>query len=86
MADVKAVVMQALTDALKQDKAADVVATLERGEDVDFTALDLDSLSRFEVMMQIEDALDVELDDDEMLAQGSVQALITYLEAGDRSG
>ena len=82
MTDIKAVVLQALNDVVKDEVADEILPQLKAGHDVEFEALDLDSLSRFDVMMKIEDALDVELDDDEMLAQGSVGALITYLEAG----
>jgi len=82
MPDIRSIVIDALADALKDDDAAAVLPGLQNGDDLAIASLNLDSLSRFEVMMKIEDALDVELDDDEMLAQGSVNALIAYLEAG----
>ena len=41
--------------------------------------LSLDSLSRFEVIMQIEEALDIELDEDEILAQKTVRGFADFV-------
>ena len=84
--DVKRIVLDALTDENGAQVSAQTRADLESGTDVSFETLDLDSLSRFEVMMQIEEALDIELDDDEVLEQGTVLGLVAFLEtrlAGD---
>ena len=80
--DIRTTVLQALTEVLDNDTAKVALPRLAAGHDVDIADLGLDSLSRFDVMMRIEDALEVELDDDQMLEQGSVGALIAYLEAG----
>ena len=48
--------------------------------DISFDELEFDSLSRFDAMMQIEEELAIELDDDEVVSQGSLNALVAYLE------
>lgn len=51
-----------------------------RNEDISFAELDIDSLSRFEMIMLIEEKLAIELDDDEVVSQGSLNTLVAYLE------
>ena len=80
MADIQKIVTDALVDALRDEVAPDVMARLSAGRDVEFATLDLDSLTRFEIIMQIEEQLDIELDDDEVQEQGSVLALVLFLE------
>ena len=80
MPDINKIVTDALVDALRDEVAPDVTARLSAGQDVDFATLDLDSLTRFEIIMQIEEQLDIELDDDEVQEQGSVLALVRFLE------
>jgi acyl carrier protein len=57
------------------------------GEDIDLVELNIDSLSRMEAIMMIEEALDIEIDDDEVLEQKTVNGLIAYIEqrAGTRA-
>jgi len=81
--DVKQVVLGALGNVAGDKITPEQMAGLEKEVDLDFETLDLDSLSRFEVMMQIEEALDLELDDDDVLSQGSVLGLVAFL---DRRG
>jgi acyl carrier protein len=52
---------------------------LMAGQDLAFDVLDIDSLSLLEIVMQLEDALGVELDADEVAAQGSVDGLVRFL-------
>ena len=72
-------------DAL--DKSAGIRANpaffrqLSNGEDLNLAALEIDSLSRFEAMMQIEDALGIELDDDEVTASETLGQLVALIEA-----
>ena len=80
MPDINKIVTDALVDALRDEDAPDVTARLSAGQDVDFATLELDSLTRFEIIMQIEEQLDIELDDDEVQEQGSVLALVRFLE------
>ena len=84
--DAKQVVLQALSDVVGDTVMPEQMAGLATGVDIDFETLNLESLSRFEVMMQIEDALDLELDDDEVLEQGTVLGLVAYLEAKQKGG
>ena len=80
MPDINKIVTDALVDALRDEVTPDVMARLSAGRDVEFATLDLDSLTRFEIIMQIEEQLDIELDDDEVQEQGSVLALVLFLE------
>jgi acyl carrier protein len=52
---------------------------IARGEDIGFDVLDLDSLTRFEVMMHLEEALGIELDDDEVAAAATLEGLVRHL-------
>lgn len=81
MTDVARLVIDALVAAGEGDIPAGVMDDLRHGVDVPLTALEFESLSRFEVIMQIEEALDIELDDDEVTAQETVGALIALIEA-----
>ncbi|MGF1562291.1 MAG: acyl carrier protein [Geminicoccaceae bacterium] len=73
-------VIEALKTALGADDDDERVKGLRAGHDMRFDALDLDSLSRFEAIMQIEDRLGIELDDDEVQDQQSVFDLIRHVE------
>jgi Phosphopantetheine attachment site len=53
---------------------------LMAGQDMAFCDVEIDSLSYLEIVMQIEDALGVELDADEVAAQGSVDGLVRFLQ------
>ena len=52
---------------------------LMAGQNLAFDTLDIDSLALLEIVMELEDALGVELDADEVAAQGSVDGLAQYL-------
>ena len=79
MTDFMSLVVSALTDACNEKTPKDILTKLQNQEDVLLEDLQLDSLSRFEVMMKIEDALDIELDEDDLIDQKSVQGLADYL-------
>jgi len=53
---------------------------LKAGEDIPLSSIDIDSLSTFEVVMQLEDELGLELDADEVTEQKSVAALVAFLD------
>ena len=80
MSQVLKVVTTAVAIARGSKPDDEVVTTLTAGADVSLDALGLDSLARFEVIMQIEEALDIELDDDEVLEQQSVKNLVSFIE------
>lgn len=80
MSDVLNLVRAALIDASSAKTEDDVLQRLENGEDVKFEDLEMDSLDLFEVIMQIEDALKIELDVDEVLAQETVKGLTVFVE------
>lgn len=80
-----------MTDAIRKlvvdalDQAAGIranpafAAALNAGDDIELAALEVDSLSRFEAMMAIEDALGIELDDDEVMAQQTLDRLVAHV-------
>lgn len=80
MSKILNLVTKALSAASGAKTDASVLARLKAGDDVLFVDLDMDSLARFEVIMQIEDAFEIELDEDEVLEQGSVKALVQFIE------
>lgn len=77
---VRAVVLQALDDAADIMSSAHFAQALSAGEDIDLEAMGVDSLSRFEAIMQIEEELGIELDDDELVEQQTLNRLVAYLE------
>lgn len=81
MTDTQKLVIDALMTAAERDTPAAVLEDLQNGKDIPLAALELESLSRFEVIMQIEEALDIELDDDEITAQDTVGGLIALIDA-----
>ncbi|MEO8243415.1 MAG: acyl carrier protein [bacterium] len=51
------------------------------GHDLEFSEIELDSLDLFEVIMEIEDRMGLELDADDVAAQPSLHALVAFLNA-----
>lgn len=80
MSKILTLVTDALVNASGAKTDPEAIAKLKAGEDVHFDDLDMDSLSRFEVIMQIEDALSIELDEDEIIEQATVLALVRLIE------
>ena len=80
MSDTAAVVISALQSATGARATPDTLAQLAAGKDLDLRALDLDSLSQFEVIMQIEDAYEIEIDADELSDQETVHGLIAFVQ------
>ena len=66
-------------------KATGVLNTPERarallsGEDLAFSEIDMDSLSLFEVIMEVEDRFGIELDADLVAGHEGVDAFVAYL-------
>lgn len=79
-APIRDVVIRALHNAAGVLNRPEHARELLAGRDLHLEALDLDSLTIFEVLMEIEDALEVELDADAMVSQESVNGLVAYLE------
>ncbi len=80
MTSVRTVVLNALdkTIGLRGNRVFAEAIVAER--DIRLTDLDMDSLSRMEAIMLIEEALDIEIDDDEVLEQDTLNGLIGYIE------
>ena len=79
-ADIRKIVIDALQLATGFLDDADTMKAILSRQDLRFEDLDLDSLSRFEVIMEIEDKLSIELDDDEVVQFATLHQLIRYLE------
>lgn len=80
MTDIRALVIDALDEAAGIRTNAAFARALARGEDIELAAIEVDSLSRFEAIMRIEEELGIEIDDDEMLEQETLGRLVIYLE------
>lgn len=83
--DIRGIVVQALDRATGVLNTPDLAREIHGGRDVGFDRLQMDSLSLFEVIMEIEDRLGVELDADEVTRQGSLQGLVAHLQAMTRA-
>ena len=79
MVDALPLVIAALEDASGAKTPENAFDELRNGKDMALDDLSLDSLSRFEVIMQIEEALDIELDEDEILAQKTVRGFADFV-------
>lgn len=79
--DLRGLVVAAIDRATATLNRPDLARELAEGRDIAFDRLEMDSLSLFEVVMEIEDQLGLELDADEVIRQGSVDGLVAYLGA-----
>ncbi|SDY66890.1 acyl carrier protein [Citreimonas salinaria] len=80
MTCVRTVVLNALDATIGIKGNPEFVRAQIAGDDIDLAELNIDSLSRMEAIMLIEEALDIEIDDDEVLEQKTVNGLIAYIE------
>lgn len=77
--DIRRIVIDALDAAAGIRGDPRFAGPLLRGDDVAFADLEIDSLSRFEVMMHLEEALGIELDDDEVAEAATLDGLVRHL-------
>jgi acyl carrier protein len=80
MLSIRALVVKALDDTADILSNARFAQALAEGQDIDLEDIGVDSLSRFEAIMQIEEALGIELDDDELTEQQTLNGLVAFLE------
>jgi acyl carrier protein len=80
MADILALLVNALETSSSPTTPSSTFSGLRSGKDVALDALQMDSLSRFEVIMHMEEVLDIELDEDEILEQETVLGLVSFIE------
>lgn len=70
-------------DAVRQCSNAfdnkEVYSGIKNGNDIAMTDLNIPSLERFEVLMMIEDALNIELDDDDVTGQESLFSFLDFV-------
>lgn len=81
MTDVRKIVVDAVNKVTGFMNNSDHFAIVRDRGHLDLSELDIDSLSQFEIIMEIEEALSVELDADEVFAHSSLNALCTWLDA-----
>ena len=86
MTSVRTVVLNALDKIVGLKSNPAYVKALVAGSNISLTDLNMDSLSRMEAIMLIEEALGIEIDDDEVLEQDTLDGLISYLEQRHGSG
>ncbi len=79
MRDLRGIVVDALDRVAGVRTMPELGPRIARGEDVALAALELDSLSRFETLMLIEEALGIELDDDDLAAADTLDAFVACL-------
>ena len=81
MSNVRDIVIRALHNASGFLSDPEMARLALSGEDLALDRLELDSLSRFEVMMEIEERLSIEVDDDEIDGLTTLDALVAFVES-----
>jgi acyl carrier protein len=79
--DVRDAVIAALDRATGVLNRPEHARALMAGGDLRFDAIGIDSLSLFEMIMEVEERLGLELDADLVAGQESVAGLVAYLKA-----
>lgn len=79
MPDVREIVVSALLEVGEDVAPKEILAKLEAGADVSIAELGLESLDLMQVIMHIEEALDVELDVDDLSEQETLEALVAFV-------
>lgn len=77
----RAVVVAALQKTMGLMNNPAVAPLVLAGKDIDLSQIDLDSLDLFEVIMEIEDRLGLQLDADDVAGQPTLHALVVYLDS-----
>lgn len=77
--DVREVVIRALHKASGFLSDPEMARLALSGGDLELDRLELDSLSRFEAMMDIEERLSIEVDDDEIEGLATLDALVAFM-------
>jgi acyl carrier protein len=77
--DIRRIVIDALDAAVGIRGDPRFAGPVLRGDDVALADLEIDSLSRFEVMMHLEEVLGIELDDDEVAEAATLDGLVRHL-------
>lgn len=80
MIAIRALVIRVLDEVAGIRTNAAFADSLVRGDDILLDSIGIDSLARFEAIMKLEEALGIDIDDDELLEQKTLNALVTFLE------
>jgi acyl carrier protein len=76
---LRKVVIEALNKASGALNEPEMARTLMSGGDVPFAELDMDSLTMFEMIMDVEEKLGIELDADQVASKSGVDEFVSYL-------
>jgi acyl carrier protein len=79
--DIRDVAIRALDRATGFLSDPELARLALSGQDIDLARLELDSLGRFEAMMEIEEKLGIEIDDDEIGEIDCLNGLVAFLQA-----
>ena len=80
MTKIRTLVIRVLDDVAGIQNNAAFTEALLQDKDVSLDLMNVDSLARFDAIMQIEDSLGIEIDDDELLEQATLNSLVAFVE------
>jgi acyl carrier protein len=80
MTPIRALVIGVLDEVAGIRTNAAFADALVKGDDISLEAIGVDSLARFEAIMKLEEALGIEIDDDELVEQETLNRLVVFLE------
>lgn len=81
MTSVRALVIRVLDDVAGIQNNTAFAQALQQDQDISLELMNIDSLARFDAMMQLEDSLGIEIDDDQLLEQATLNQLVTFVES-----
>lgn len=81
MTSIRALVIRVLDDVAGIQNNTAFAQALQQDQDISLELMNIDSLARFDAMMQLEDSLGIEIDDDQLLEQATLNQLVTFVES-----
>lgn len=81
MTSIRALVISVLDDVAGIQNNTAFAQALQQDQDISLELMNIDSLARFDAMMQLEDSLGIEIDDDQLLEQATLNQLVTFVES-----
>ncbi|QLQ19624.1 MAG: hypothetical protein HZT43_14780 [Exiguobacterium profundum] len=80
MTKIRTLVIRVLDDVAGIQNNAAFTEALLQDKDVSLDLMNVGDLARFDAIMQIEDSLGIEIDDDELLEQATLNSLVAFVE------
>lgn len=78
-AQIRECVVNSLHESVGILNDPEIVKLLKKGEDIRLDKIEIDSLCQFEIIMDIEEKLSVELDADEVFSKETLNSLTKWL-------